>query len=171
MRTQLRIAAATACLVAAFSQGGTEAAASPGKRFDLQAHRGGLGLTTESTLQSFAKGLRVGVTTLELDMQITQDGKAVVTHDRQVSAAKCRDTAPVAPGDPEFPYVGKYVKDLTLAQVWTIECGTPLPEHPGQEVVPGARIPLLREVFALAGCYRADRVRFNVETKVEAGAP
>lgn len=34
----------------------------------------------------------VGVTTLELDVQITQDGHAVVTHDRRVSATKCRDT-------------------------------------------------------------------------------
>jgi glycerophosphoryl diester phosphodiesterase len=95
----------------------------------------------------------------------------VVTHDRQVSANKCRDTAPAFPGDPEFPYVRDYVKDLTLAQVRTLACDKPLAEHPQQEVVPGARMPLLSDVFALADCYKAKRVRFNVETKVEAGAP
>ncbi|MEZ0077305.1 hypothetical protein [Planotetraspora sp. GP83] len=46
--------------------------ASPNPRrhdsFDLQAHRGGLGLVVESTLDSFANGLRVGVSTLELDI-------------------------------------------------------------------------------------------------------
>ena len=26
--------------------------------------------------------------------------------------------------DPQYPYVGKYVKDLTLAQIKTIDCGS-----------------------------------------------
>ena len=85
--------------------------------FDLQAHRGGLGLTVESTLPAFAKALETGVTTLELDLQITRDGREVITHDRKISDKKCADTAPVTPGDPQFPYAGKYVKDLTFAQV------------------------------------------------------
>jgi len=125
---------------------------------------------TESTLQAFANGLELGVSTLELDVQITEDRQAVVTHDRQVSAQKCRDTAPAFPGDPEYPYV-RYIRDLTLAQVWTLACDKPLPQFPEQYVVGGARMPLLSEVFALADCYRARRVWFNVETKVEAGAP
>ncbi|GAA4684411.1 hypothetical protein GCM10023263_20410 [Phytohabitans rumicis] len=138
--------------------------------FDLQAHRGGLGLRVESTLASFGNALRLGVSTLELDVQITEDGQAVVTHDRRVSGAKCADTGPAVPGDPEFPYVGKYVNTLTLAQVRTLDCGgkTILP---GQLAVPGARLPLLREVFALVKRYGASGVKLNVETKVEAGAP
>lgn len=144
----------------------------PGPRqFDLEAHRGGLGLVTESTLESFANGLQVGVTTLELDVQITEDQRAVVTHDRQVSDLKCDDTAPAFEGDPEFPYVGDYIRNLTLEQVWTLDCGHPLPDFPTQRVVEGARIPLLSEVFALVACYEADKVWFNIETKVEAGAP
>jgi glycerophosphoryl diester phosphodiesterase len=141
-------------------------------RFDLQAHRGGLGLVVESTLASFANGLETGVSTLEMDVQITEDGQAVVTHDRKVSAAKCRDTGPVQPGDPEYPYVGKYVVHLSLAQVRTLDCGSQtLAEFPGQRPSPGARMPLLTEVFALVHRYRAYGVRLNIETKVEAGAP
>ena len=140
-------------------------------QLDLEAHRGGLGLVTESTLQSFANGLRVGVTTLELDVQITEDQQAVVTHDRRVSDDKCDDTAPAFAGDPEFPYVGDYITNLTLEQVWTLDCGHPLTDFPTQQVVEGARIPLLSEVFALVACYEADKVWFNIETKVEAGAP
>ena len=144
----------------------------PGPRqFDLEAHRGGIGLVTESTLEAFANALEVGVTTIELDVQITEDRQAVVTHDRQVADAKCDDTAPAFAGDAEFPYVGDYIKDLTLQQVWTLDCGHALPDFPDQRVVEGARIPLLSEVFALVDCYRADRVWFNIETKVEAGAP
>jgi glycerophosphoryl diester phosphodiesterase len=38
-----------------------------------------MGLTVESTIASFTKALQIGVTTLEVDVQITQDGAAVVT--------------------------------------------------------------------------------------------
>ncbi|MEV0391685.1 glycerophosphodiester phosphodiesterase family protein [Polymorphospora rubra] len=172
MRKTRRIT--TAVLVAATVLAGTPALAAPakGKTFDLQAHRGGLGLRVESSLASFGNALRLGVTTLELDVQITEDGQAVVTHDRRVAANKCVDTGPVTPGDPEFPYVGKYVNTLTLAQVRTLDCGTrTLPEHPGQLAVPGSTMPLLRDVFALVKRYGADDVTLNVETKVEAGAP
>nr|MDT0659885.1 glycerophosphodiester phosphodiesterase family protein [Micromonospora sp. DSM 115978] len=140
--------------------------------FDLQAHRGGLGLRVESTLASFGNALQLGVSTLELDVQITADQHAVVTHDRRVSATKCADTAPATPGDQTWPYVGRYVHTLTLAQVRTLDCGSAtLPDRPGQLAVPGARMPLLSEVFALVNRYQARGVRLNVETKVEAGAP
>jgi glycerophosphoryl diester phosphodiesterase len=140
--------------------------------FDLQAHRGGLGLAVESTLASFAKALETGVNTLELDLQITKDGREVVTHDRKVSGLKCQDTAPVTPGDPDFPYVGKYIKDLTFDQVRSLDCGSlTLANYPGQQASPGAKMPTLAEVFDLTKRYRASQVKFNIETKVEAGAP
>lgn len=111
MPRPLPYAIATALLLTGLaSVGSTPAAAAEPGDFDLQAHRGGIALTVESTLPAFAKALRVGVSTLELDVQITEDREAVVTHDRVVSGEKCRDTAPVKPGDPEWPYVGDYVK-------------------------------------------------------------
>jgi glycerophosphoryl diester phosphodiesterase len=119
--------------------------------FDLQAHRGGIGLTVESTLASFAKGIDTGVSTLELDLQITKDGREVITHDRKISGKKCIDTAPVTQGDPQYPYVGKYVKDLTFAQVRSLDCGSlTQPKFPGQQASPRAKMPTLAEVFALA---------------------
>ncbi|MDQ0690926.1 glycerophosphodiester phosphodiesterase family protein [Arthrobacter sp. W4I7] len=143
-----------------------------GNHFDLEAHRGGLGLTVESTLASFAKGLEVGVSTLELDLQITKDGREVITHDRKINGQKCQDTAPVIPGDPQSPYVGKYIKDLAFDQVRSLDCGSlTLPQFPGQKASPGAKMPTLAEVFDLTKQYRATQVKFNIETKVEAGAP
>ena len=143
-----------------------------GREFDLQAHRGGIGLTVESTLAAFAKALEVGVTTLELDVQVTADGREVVTHDRRTNPVKCVDTAPAFPGDPAFPYAGRYVKDLTFAQVRTLDCGSRRwSQYPDQSLSPGARMPTLREVFDLVRSYRAWHVRFNIETKVEAAAP
>jgi glycerophosphoryl diester phosphodiesterase len=140
--------------------------------FDIQAHRGGLGLTVESTIASFSHGLELGVSTLELDVQITQDGYAVVTHDRKVDGKKCRDTAPYTPGDPEYPYVGKFINTLSLKQVKQLDCGSlPQANFPEQQPDPGARMPELRDVFTLVHRYRAYGVKLNVETKVEAGAP
>ncbi|MDX6350871.1 MAG: glycerophosphoryl diester phosphodiesterase [Streptomyces sp.] len=173
-----RIAAAAAALVCTAL---TLAAATPAeasrqpvkhRTFDLMAHRGGLGLRPESTLASFANGLEIGVSSLELDVQITKDGQAVVTHDRRVDGRKCLDTGPAFPGDPQYPYVGRYVNTLTLAQVRTLDCGSlTLAEFPEQVPVPGARMPLLSEVFDLVKRYRAYDVQLNVETKVEAGSP
>jgi glycerophosphoryl diester phosphodiesterase len=148
------------------------ASAESDKKFDLQAHRGGIGLTVESTLAAFGKALELGVTTLELDVQITKDGREVVTHDRKTNPTKCIDTAPAFPGDPAFPYAGKYVKDLTFDQVRTLDCGSRRwDRHPDQELSPGAKMPTLAEVFALARDHRAFNVKFNIETKVEAAAP
>lgn len=138
--------------------------------FDIQAHRGGMGLTVENTIPAFEKALRIGVTTLEFDVQITKDGHAVVAHDRDPQPGACLDTEPAFPGDPMFPYVSDevFIIDLTLAQVRTIDYGTLRnPRFPEQEVVPGARIPLLTDVFDLVR-RTSDDVRLNLELKIEA---
>lgn len=140
--------------------------------FDLQAHRGGMGLVTESTLEAFANALDLGVNTLELDTQVTEDGYVVVTHDRQVLAHRCQDTGPAIANDPEFPYVGKYINSLSLTQIQTLDCGSQRAAgHPQQQTVPGARLVLLSEVFDLVKRHGDDQVMLNIETKIEAGAP
>jgi glycerophosphoryl diester phosphodiesterase len=50
--------------------------------FDLQAHRGGAGLRAANTLRAFGNALDIGVSTLELDVQISNDRVAMVSHDR-----------------------------------------------------------------------------------------
>ncbi|WP_149259876.1 glycerophosphodiester phosphodiesterase family protein [Actinomadura sp. K4S16] len=168
---------ALAATVAAPAAANASTTGSPGvlpqkTQFDLQAHRGGIGMTTEESLEGFGKAMRLGVTTLELDTHVTKDKKVVVNHDRQISAQKCRDTAPATPGDPMYPYVGKYIKDLTLAQIKTMDCGyQQLPGFPEQEVVHGFRMVELKDVLGLVKRYRAKQVKLNIETKVEAGAP
>ena len=145
------------------------AAADP-ENFDLQSHRGGRGETTEESLRAFAKSLELGVSTLEFDIVITKDAQPLVWHDPTIDPTKCADTGPAFPGDPQYPYVGKLVHDLTLAQIRTLDCGKRLDNFPGAEVVPDNKIATLPEVFALADSYRAE-VRYNIETKVEAGKP
>ncbi|PTA45046.1 glycerophosphodiester phosphodiesterase family protein [Micromonospora sp. RP3T] len=173
LMTALVAGAVLAVPTAAHAGPATRPGAPPQRtHFDLQAHRGGIGMTTEETLAGFAKAMRLGVTTLELDTQVTRDEKVVVTHDRQVSAQKCRDTGPARPDDPTYPYVGKYIKDLTLAQIKTMDCGyQQLPGFPEQERIAGVRMAELRDVLDLVKRYRAYGITLNIETKVEAGAP
>ncbi|HET9891332.1 MAG TPA: glycerophosphodiester phosphodiesterase family protein, partial [Mycobacterium sp.] len=100
---------------------GPAAAQPPG--FDLQAHRGGRGEATEESLRAFAKAIELGVSTLELDIVLTKDGQPLVWHDPTIQPDKCDDTGPAFAGDPAYPYVGKPVHELTLAQIGTLDCG------------------------------------------------
>ncbi|WP_242453430.1 glycerophosphodiester phosphodiesterase [Mycolicibacterium sp. P9-64] len=145
------------------------APAAPGA-FDLQAHRGGRGETTEESLRAFSKALELGVSTLEFDIVLTKDNQPLVWHDPTVDPTKCVDTGPALPGDPQYPYVGKLVHDLTFAQIRTLDCGKLLSDFPNAEVVRHNKIATLPEVFELADSYRAD-VRYNIETKIEADKP
>jgi len=191
MRTVLTAAAAAALIASlanpAVAASKAEAGAAPSSKaagtaaadiktkerngsFDLQSHRGGRGEWTEESLAAFANSLRLGVTTLELDTHLTSDGKVIVWHDDTIQADKCRDTAPATPGDPDYPYVGDRVAELSLAQIKTLDCGfTQLKGYPEQEVIEGNRIAELKDVFQLVRDARAKKVRFNIETKVEDG--
>jgi len=117
--------------------------------FDLQSHRGGRGEATGESLRAFAKSLELGATTPELDIVLSKDAQPMVWHDPVIDATKCADTAPVFPGDPQYPYVGRLVHDLTAAQLRTLDCGTLLAGFPNVEVVAGNRIAILPAVFAL----------------------
>ena len=92
----------------------------------------------------FRYGLDHGVDTLEMDIGVTKDGVLVMSHNRQVNGVHCHDTAPVTPGDPLYPYAGKNIKDLTLAQIKTLDCGFTDPGFPKQVRQPGEKMPRCR---------------------------
>ncbi|MEJ4113483.1 glycerophosphodiester phosphodiesterase family protein [Corynebacterium kroppenstedtii] len=135
--------------------------------FDLQAHRGGRGENTEESRQAFHTAIKEGVRTLEMDIVLTRDGIPAVWHDPQIKDEKCSDTHPATPNDPQFPYVGKNVHDLTWDQINTLTCNKKLKDFPDQKVAPDNHILSLNEVFELVKHQGAD-VRYNIETKIEA---
>ncbi|CAE6427926.1 unnamed protein product [Rhizoctonia solani] len=143
------------------------------KAYDIQGHRGSRGATVESTLPAFAWGLIYGVKTLEFDNGITKDGHVLVWHDESIDGTKCKDTKPVAKDDPLFPYVGKYIANLTLAQIKTLDCGSErLDGFPLQALYPGTKLSTLPELFDFLDC--ADpghEVELNIESKVDAQFP
>jgi glycerophosphoryl diester phosphodiesterase len=135
--------------------------------FDLQGHRGARGLSPENTLEGFAIALKIGVTTLELDLGVTKDGVVVVSHDRVLNPDHTR-----GPDGQFLTSPGPAIRSLTLAELKRYDVGRLKPEtayaasFPQQRPVDGARIPALREVFALTERMGANDVRFNIETKL-----
>jgi glycerophosphoryl diester phosphodiesterase len=160
-------ARAVAAALAVAALAGAAPAVSGADGFDLEAHRGGRGLRPENTLASFGKALQLGVTTLELDTGVTKDGIVVVSHERRISPLECG-------GNPASPALGKLIKELTYAQIKTLDCGvrgTDDALKATQEQIPGTRMPRLSDVFALAARYGAKDVQFNIETKLDPTAP
>jgi glycerophosphoryl diester phosphodiesterase len=140
--------------------------------FDIEAHRGGRGLFPENTLASFAGALAMGVDTLELDIGATKDGVLIVSHERRLNPdlARHADGAYVTP--PGTPFV-----DLTLAEVKTYDVGQLHPgsayakQFPEQHAVPDTPIPTLKEVIDLVRRSGDEKVRLNIETKIDPDHP
>ncbi|TDD24552.1 glycerophosphodiester phosphodiesterase [Actinomadura sp. KC06] len=131
---------------------------------EIHGHRGARGLRPENTLPGFAHALDLGVDAIELDVGLSADGVVVLNHDQTLSPANLTDTAPVRPDDPAYPYVGKRIRDLTLAQLRTVDAGVRPHERFTQTPVPGARIPTLTEACELLA--PAD-VTLSVELKTD----
>ncbi|GIH94006.1 glycerophosphodiester phosphodiesterase family protein [Planobispora siamensis] len=144
---------------------------------EIHGHRGARGLRPENTLPGLAHALEVGVDALEFDVAMTADRRLVLTHDLTVSAVTSADVRPAFRGDPLFPYVGRPIGSLTLAQLRTLDCGVRLPQHPEdrfaatQVPVPDTRMPTLGAVLGLVDAYGADGVRLHVELKSDPTRP
>jgi glycerophosphoryl diester phosphodiesterase len=140
--------------------------------FDLQGHRGARGLAPENTLPAFARALSIGVTTLEMDTNVTSDDVMVVVHDSSLNPDITRD----ADGQ-WLARRGPSVRNITYSQLMGYDVGRTKPGTryaqglPAQVPVDGTRIPRLAQVFDLARKAGNDQVRFNIETKLTPTSP
>jgi glycerophosphoryl diester phosphodiesterase len=136
--------------------------------FDLQGHRGARGLLPENTLPAYEQALRIGVTTLELDVGVSSDGVVVISHDRALNPEITRDAlgqwlpAPVM------------VNSLTFKQLQSYDVGRINPasqyakRFPDQVPRDGTRMPSLAELFERM---KSTSVQFNIETKISPEKP
>ena len=88
----------------------------------IMGHRGAPADEPENTLRSFARALAVGVAAVELDVQLTRDGRLAVIHDETL------DRTTTGKGR---------VKDFTLTELQRLDAGR------------GEPVPSLEEVFDL----------------------
>ncbi|MEV5411969.1 glycerophosphodiester phosphodiesterase family protein [Thermopolyspora sp. NPDC052614] len=144
---------------------------------ELHGHRGARGLRPENTLPGLAHALELGVDALEFDVALTADRRLVLTHDLTVSAVTSADTRPAVPGDEDYPYVGRPIRALRLAQLRMLDVGVRRPAAgadaftPTQLPLPGTRMPTLSSVLGLVNAYDADGVRLHVELKSDPTRP
>jgi len=145
---------------------------SPVTGFDLQAHRGGRGLAPENTLAAFANAMDLGVSTLELDIGLTADNVVVISHDTALNPDHTRDA-----GGAWLSATGPALRTMTLAQVQSYDVGRLNPASnygkpfAGQQPRDGERMPTLAALFAMVKARGDERVRFNIETKLDPAKP
>ena len=99
------------------------------------AHRGASGYAPENTLAAVDEAHRLGAETVELDVQLTSDGRLVLIHDTRLD--RTTDVAEVFPG--RAPY---NVADFTLAEIRRLDAGSSF----GDEFA-GEPVPLLGEAL------------------------
>ncbi len=139
--------------------------------FDLQGHRGARGLLPENTLPAYEQALRIGVTTLELDVGVSSDGVVVISHDRALNPEITRDAAGQWLSRPVL------VNSLTFQQLQGHDVGRINPasayakRFPAQVPRDGTRMPALAELFERLKAIGADGVQLNIETKISPEKP
>lgn len=122
------------------------------KSITVQGHRGARTVRPENTLPAFEYAIEAGADVLELDLGVTSDNVLVVHHDQTINLKICQG-----------PEGETAIRRLTLAQVKQFDCGSRRAEgFPRQELAPGAKIPTLDEVLALAP---KGSFWFNIEIK------
>ena len=137
---------------------------------DIQGHRGARGLFPENTLVGFRKTIEMGVTTLELDLNLSKDLGLIVYHDPYINQNLCLD----ANGDSiaaDMLGYGPLISNLTLKEIKTFDCGSLNPDvlrfpQPPRKNIPGEKIPILQEVFDLLAEYPEKNIWLNIEIKI-----
>ncbi len=133
--------------------------------FDLQGHRGCRGIYPENTLQGMIHAVDLGVTTLEMDVVITRDGKVVLSHEPWLNATICLD--------PEGNRIAKAdekawnIYAMTYDSLRRCDCGSL--EHPefSQQINAEAVKPLLRDVIQEVESYINEHGKASVKYSIE----
>jgi len=127
-------------------------------------HRGAAGLLPENTLAGFKRAMEIGVDTIELDILLTSDNRAVVYHDSRLNPAITRDT------NGKWIKERHLIKELTLSEIRSYDVGKLnrwkgyAKKYPKQKAAEGERIPTLRDVIQLVK-RTSDKTHLFIELK------
>lgn len=134
---------------------------------DIQGHRGCRGLLPENTIPAFIHALELGVTTLELDVVVSKDGKLVVSHEPFLSPIICTN-----PEGEEITAAQEKQYNLyrmSYEEIRQCDCGSlPHPRFPEQKKMLAYK-PLLVDVIDTVERYirenKIPSIQYNIETK------
>ncbi|MCB8873993.1 glycerophosphodiester phosphodiesterase [Acidisoma silvae] len=128
---------------------------------ELHGHRGARGLWPENTIPGFRGAIGIGVTAIEMDVALTQDGVAILSHDPILD--------PLITRGPDGAWIaapGGLIRDLSYVEASGFDVGRIRPgsaqeaAFPDQAGLDGVRLPMLSDVVALDPA-----VRLAVELK------
>lgn len=139
---------------------------------DLQGHRGARGLLPENSLAGFELAAQMGVTTLELDVVVTQDDELVISHDPALNPDITRDAQGrfLSGTGPDIRSLRW--QDLQAFDVGRIQPGTRYARtFPSQRPLDGTRIPRLRDLFERMKQLGHHQLRYAIETKITPHQP
>ncbi len=135
-------------------------------RFDFEAHRGGRGLMPENTIPAMKNAIDLGVTTLEMDVVISKDGKVVVSHDPFFSD--------VITTTPDGKFLTKQeasehlLYQINYDSIRKYDVGIkPHPDFPRQKKIAVYK-PLLSQLIDSTEAYAKSKnhtIRYNIEVK------
>lgn len=138
-----------------------------GDSLDVEAHAGGRGTHPGNSIPAFIHAVTLGVTTLEMDCVISQDGQVVVSHDPFMNARFMLTPSgqEILPGEEETYNLFRMPYDSIRRYQLGVK---PDAEFPEQKTVKTYK-PLLSEVIDSVETYvRAHQlkpVRYNIEIK------
>lgn len=136
-------------------------------KLDLQAHRGGRGLMPENTIPAMKNAIDLHVTTLEMDIAVSKDNQAVLSHDPYMSP----DFVTKPDGKPVSAAEAKNYKiyALNYEEIRKFEVGTRYyAQFPKQQKMITYK-PLLKDLIDSVEAYARGKNRpapfYNIETK------
>lgn len=135
--------------------------------FDKQGHRGCRGLYPENTIPAMLHALGLGVTTLEMDISFTKDGKAILSHEPYFNHEIT--TKPDGSYVDEKEEKGLNIYQMTYDEVRRYDVGMkPHPRFPRQVKMKAVK-PLLSDLIDSVKQYMMTARRpfpyYNIETK------
>ncbi len=133
---------------------------------DVQGHRGGAGLVPENTIEAMKHALDMGLNTLELDLQISEDGQVVVSHDAyfHYRYAIRPDGSRVEKGEPK-----EYLYTMPYSEIVKYDVGSRKSEVWPDKACYKAVKPLASDLIDFVENYTKEKgyspVRYNIEIK------
>ncbi len=137
------------------------------ERFDIQGHRGAMGLKPENTLPGFFKAVDLGVTTIEFDLAVSKEHKLVISHEPWFRTNLCLqpDGSPIPPNrERSFR-----LYEMSYETIEQFDCGSlQHPSHPDQQTMFAVK-PLMTEAIEAVDEYVRSQglppIGYNIEIK------
>ncbi|RYY30765.1 MAG: glycerophosphodiester phosphodiesterase [Chitinophagaceae bacterium] len=135
--------------------------------FDKQGHRGSRGLMPENTIPAMIKAIDLGVTTIEMDVVITADGKVLVSHDQYYNSEITTPENGIVINKANQDSFSIY--KMSYEQTQRFDVGLkPLAAFPRQQKIKVTK-PLLTDLIDSVERYlsvsKKTPVHYNIETK------